>query len=76
MEWGDVAHSLFGISQDDVHESSSGKGPERSRGAEPVDPVQIKLLRETLNLVELALAIFPNGLADYKVPADRALRDR
>jgi hypothetical protein len=26
---------------------------------------QIKLLRESINLVELALAINPNGLADY-----------
>jgi hypothetical protein len=29
---------------------------------------QIKLLREAVNLVELALGVFPNGLADYKVP--------
>ena len=32
---------------------------------------KIKLLRESINLVELGLAIFPNGLADYKVPAER-----
>ena len=32
---------------------------------------KIKLLRESLNLVELGLAICPNGLADYKVPAER-----
>ena len=31
---------------------------------------QIKLLRESINLVELAVAIYPNGLSDYKVPAD------
>jgi hypothetical protein len=27
---------------------------------------QIELLRESINLVELALAIYTNGLADYK----------
>ena len=32
---------------------------------------KIKLLRESINLVELGLAIFPNGLADYNVPAER-----
>jgi hypothetical protein len=32
---------------------------------------QIKLLRESINLVELGLAIYTNGLADYKVPAER-----
>ena len=32
---------------------------------------KIKLLCETLNLVELGLAIYPNGLADYKLPAER-----
>jgi ketosteroid isomerase-like protein len=32
---------------------------------------RIKLLRESINLVELSLAIFPNGLADYKVPDNR-----
>jgi uncharacterized protein len=31
---------------------------------------KIKLLRESVNLVELALGIFPNGLADYKGPSD------
>src|SRR5213593_1236341 len=31
---------------------------------------KIKLLRESVNLVELALGVFPNGLADYKVPSD------
>ena len=36
---------------------------------------KIKLLREAVNLVEVALGVFPNGLADYKVPdqnGDRA----
>jgi len=28
---------------------------------------KIKLLRESVNLVEVALGVFPNGLADYKV---------
>jgi hypothetical protein len=28
---------------------------------------KIKLLRESLNLVELGLAVYPNGLADFKV---------
>jgi ketosteroid isomerase-like protein len=32
---------------------------------------QIKLLRESINLVELGLGIYPNGLADYKVPAEK-----
>ena len=32
---------------------------------------QIKLLRESINLVELGLAIYPNGLADYKAPTDK-----
>lgn len=31
---------------------------------------QIKLLRESINLVELGLAIYANGLADYKVPQE------
>src|SRR6266849_5266824 len=30
---------------------------------------RIKLLRESVNLAELALGVFPNGLADYKVPS-------
>jgi len=30
---------------------------------------KIKLLREAVNLVEVALGAFPNGLADYKVPS-------
>jgi hypothetical protein len=34
---------------------------------------QIKLLRESINLVELGLAIYTNGLADYKVPTDRQI---
>ena len=34
---------------------------------------QIKLLRESINLVELGLAIYPNGLADYKTPAERQI---
>ena len=29
---------------------------------------KIKLLRESVNLVEVALGVFPSGLADYKVP--------
>jgi hypothetical protein len=33
---------------------------------------KIKLLRESVNLVELALGVFPNGLADYKVPSEHA----
>ena len=32
---------------------------------------RIKLLRESVNLVELALGVFPNGLADYKVPSEQ-----
>lgn len=32
---------------------------------------KIKLLRESINLVELGLAIYANGLADYEVPAER-----
>ena len=32
---------------------------------------QIKLLRESINLVELGLAIYPNGLADYKAPTEK-----
>ena len=31
---------------------------------------KIKLLREAVNLVEVALGVFPNGLADYKVPSE------
>jgi hypothetical protein len=31
---------------------------------------KIKLLRESVNLVEVALGVFPNGLADYKVLAE------
>jgi hypothetical protein len=31
---------------------------------------KIKLLRESVNLVEIALGVFPNGLADYKVPSE------
>ena len=34
---------------------------------------QIKLLRESINLVELGLAFYTNGLADYKVPTDRQI---
>jgi len=30
---------------------------------------KIKLLREAVNLVEIALGVFPNGLADYKAPS-------
>ena len=32
---------------------------------------KIKLLRESVNLVEVALGVFPNGLADYKAPSER-----
>jgi hypothetical protein len=32
---------------------------------------KIKLLRESVNLVEIALGVFPNGLADYKVPSEQ-----
>jgi hypothetical protein len=35
---------------------------------------QIGLLRESINLLELGLAIYPNGLADYKVPESRDRR--
>ena len=31
---------------------------------------KIELLRESVNLVEVALGVFPNGLADYKVPSE------
>ena len=31
---------------------------------------RIKLLRESVNLVEVALGVFPNGLADYKGPSE------
>jgi ketosteroid isomerase-like protein len=34
---------------------------------------QIKLLRESINLVELGLAIYTNGLADYKAPRERQI---
>jgi ketosteroid isomerase-like protein len=34
---------------------------------------QIKLLRESINLVELGLAIFTNGLADYKAPTEHQI---
>ena len=32
---------------------------------------KIKLLRESVNLVEVALGVLPNGLADCKVPPER-----
>jgi hypothetical protein len=32
---------------------------------------QTKLLRESINLIELPLAVYPNGLADYKVLDER-----
>jgi ketosteroid isomerase-like protein len=32
---------------------------------------KIKLLRESINLVELGLAIYPNGLADYEAPTEK-----
>ena len=31
---------------------------------------KIKLLRESVNLVEVALGVLPNGLADYEVPSE------
>jgi len=31
---------------------------------------KIELLRESINLVKLGLAMYTNGLADYKVPAE------
>ena len=31
---------------------------------------RIKLLRESVNLAEAALGVFPDGLADYKVPSE------
>ena len=34
---------------------------------------QIELLRESINLVELGLAIYRNGLADYNPPAERQI---
>ena len=32
---------------------------------------RIALLRESLNLVEMAFALYPHGLADHRVPSDR-----
>jgi hypothetical protein len=32
---------------------------------------KIKLLRQSVNLVEVAFGVFPNGLADYKVPSEQ-----
>ena len=32
---------------------------------------KIKLLRESINLVEVGLALYENGLADYKVADNR-----
>ena len=34
---------------------------------------RIKLLRESINLVELGLAIYINGLADHKAPTEREI---
>jgi hypothetical protein len=34
---------------------------------------QIKLLRESINLVEPGLAIYTNGPADYKAPTERQI---
>ncbi|RXH55582.1 hypothetical protein [Granulicella sibirica] len=36
-------------------------------GRMEIEDGYIKLLRESINLVELALGIDPNGLADYKL---------
>lgn len=38
------------------------------------DGERIMLMRESLNLVEWALALYPRGLADYRVPSDRDTR--
>ncbi|HEY2470005.1 MAG TPA: nuclear transport factor 2 family protein [Terracidiphilus sp.] len=38
-----------------------------------VENGQIKPLRESINLVELGLAIYTNGLADYKAPTERQI---
>jgi hypothetical protein len=35
------------------------------------EKVKIKLLRESVNLVGVALGVFPNGLADYKAPSEQ-----
>ena len=35
---------------------------------------KIKLLRESINLVEVGLAIYANGLADYKMPKEHRSR--
>ena len=35
---------------------------------------RIALLRESVNLVEMALALYPHGLADHRVPSDRDVR--
>jgi hypothetical protein len=35
---------------------------------------QIKLLRESINLVELGLAIYTNGLAEDKAPIERRIQ--
>ncbi len=40
-------------------------------GRMEVEQGQIKLLRESINLVELGLALYPNGLVDYAVPVER-----
>jgi len=32
---------------------------------------RIALLRESVNLVEMAFALYPHGLADHRVPSDR-----
>ena len=32
---------------------------------------KIKLLRESVNLVEVALGVFPNELADHKAPSEQ-----
>jgi len=34
---------------------------------------RITLLREAVNLVELALGLYAHGLADYRVPSDRGI---
>jgi len=41
------------------------RGPSQ-KGSNIIHELLIKLLRESVDLVEVALGVFPNGLADYK----------
>ena len=45
------------------------RGPSQ-KGSNIIHELLIKLLRESVDLVEVALGVFPNGLADYKVPSE------